>query len=54
MSASLLVPLRRFQLAARWSEDSESGDDEPAAHEPSRSYVSALLGEVSLSLVDNQ
>lgn len=42
---------RMLQLAASWSTDMPGGSD---SHEPSRSYVSALLGEVSMSLVDNQ
>ncbi|CAM9440618.1 unnamed protein product, partial [Hapterophycus canaliculatus] len=42
-----------IQLAARWSPNSSESDDE-GAHGSSRSYVSALLGEVSMSIVDNQ
>lgn len=44
------------KLAARWvADDCEAGYDSAAASRgPSRSYVSALLGEVSMSLVDNK
>ena len=44
------------KLAARWvADDCESDYDSAAASRgPSRSYVSALLGEVSMSLVDNK
>ncbi|CAM9532190.1 unnamed protein product, partial [Ascophyllum nodosum] len=44
-----------IQLSAKWiaHRPGSSEGDRTASREPSRSYVSALLGEVSMSLVDN-